>query len=107
MSISRRKFITSTAAGLTLSSLMPIDSLSLGLAPSDKVRIGLIGCRSQGFYILRLHMEEPNVECTALCDVDRNILNDRAAEVEKVQGMKPALFSDHRKMLESGDLDAV
>lgn len=107
MSISRRKFIASTAAGLTLSSLMPIGSSSLGLAPSDKIRIGLIGCRSQGFYILRLHMEEPNVECTALCDVDRNILNDRAAEVEKVQGMKPALFSDHRTMLESGELDAV
>ncbi|MEX0994374.1 MAG: Gfo/Idh/MocA family oxidoreductase, partial [Balneolaceae bacterium] len=107
MTLSRRKFITSAAAGLTLSSLMPFGSSPLGKTPSDKIRVGLIGCRNQGFYILRLHINQPNVECTALCDVDLNILSDRADEIEKVQGSKPALFSDHRKMLESPDLDAV
>ncbi|MEA3462485.1 MAG: hypothetical protein U9R49_11440 [Bacteroidota bacterium] len=36
------------------------------------------------------------VECLALCDVDRNVLVRRAAEVEKVQGKKAVLYDDCR-----------
>jgi predicted dehydrogenase len=43
----------------------------------------------------------------ALCDVDRNILEERAAETAKIQGMKPELFGDYRKLLEQKNLDAV
>ena len=43
----------------------------------------------------------------ALCDIDQTILNDRAAELTKQSGSKPACYGDYRKLLERKDIDAV
>jgi predicted dehydrogenase len=48
-----------------------------------------------------------DVDCIALCDIDRNVLDEKAAEMEKKWNKKPHLFSDYRKMLELKDLDVV
>jgi predicted dehydrogenase len=42
-----------------------------------------------------------------MCDVDRNILEARAAETEEIQGKAPKLYGDYRKLLEHKGLDAV
>ncbi|GAA4413719.1 Gfo/Idh/MocA family oxidoreductase [Nibrella viscosa] len=42
-----------------------------------------------------------------MCDIDSNVLNKRAAELEKSTGTKPVLYSDFRKLLENKDIDAV
>ena len=77
------------------------------LAANEKITVGLIGCKGMGFNNLKTFLDKPNVECAALCDVDSNILNERAAETEKIQGKKPVLFADYRKLLEQKDIDAV
>ena len=51
-------------------------------APSNKVKVALIGCRSMGFGDLSTFLQYPEVECVALCDVDDEWLNKRAADVE-------------------------
>ncbi|MEX2601462.1 MAG: Gfo/Idh/MocA family oxidoreductase [Balneolaceae bacterium] len=107
MTISRRKFLKSTAAGVLLPSIVPIGAKSFSGAPSDRIRVGLIGCRNHGFNILRLHLNEPNVVCTALCDVDRNVLEGRAADVEEIQGSRPSMYGDHRQFLEDPEIEAV
>jgi predicted dehydrogenase len=60
-----------------------------------------------GFGILQHHLSNPGVNCVALCDIDENILNDRAAEVKKTFNQEPRLFHDFRKVLEQKDIDAV
>ena len=97
--VSRRKFLkntTATAAGLSL-----VPSLSANLArvqPNDKINVGVIGCNGQGFSNLRAFLQNPEVECIALCDVDESVLNRRAEAVEKMRGQKPAnLYRDWRK----------
>lgn len=47
------------------------------------------------------------VVCAALCDVDRNVLEERAVDVEKLAGYKPKMYGDFRKLLEMKDIDAV
>lgn len=47
------------------------------------------------------------VECTALCDVDRNRLDERATELEDRTGTTPDLYGDYRRLLEDDDLDFV
>jgi predicted dehydrogenase len=42
-----------------------------------------------------------------MCDVDANVLAKRAAETEKMQGFKPKLYGDYRKLLENKDVDVV
>jgi predicted dehydrogenase len=77
------------------------------VAPSDQVRVGLIGCNGMGFHNLGSILKVPEVECAALCDVDDSVLNRRAAEVESNTGVKPTLYSDFRGLLEDPDIDAV
>ncbi len=104
----RRTFIKST--GLLASSLWLAPSLlkaKQGIAPSDRVRVALIGCNNMGFGILRHHLAIPEVECIALCDIDQNVLDRRIREVETATGKKPDRYTDFRVLLQRSDLDAV
>jgi predicted dehydrogenase len=107
MQTDRRNFIKKSAIlGLGIGSFPLI--LKGGQTPaSDKVVIGLIGCKGMGFSNLRSILKQPGVECAALCDVDRNVLDERAADTEKITGKKPVLYNDFRKLLEQKDIDAV
>ena len=107
MANNRREFIKSSAiAGLGLGAF-PMVMRAGEVSPSDRVVVGLIGCKGMGFSNLRSILKIPGVECAALCDVDSNVLNERAAETEKLTGKKPALYKDFREMLDRKDIDAV
>jgi len=60
-----------------------------------------------GFGNLKNHLSFDDAQCVALCDIDKNILDDRAAEIKKDFGQTPPLYDDYRKMLEQKDIDAV
>ena len=98
--INRRSFVkkSGAVAGTTLAASMIPWTVSCS-NPSDKIGVALIGCRSMGFTDLKAFLEEENVDCIALCDVDKKILEERAAEVEKLKGKKPQIFADFRKVL--------
>ncbi|HEX2394444.1 MAG TPA: Gfo/Idh/MocA family oxidoreductase, partial [Bacteroidales bacterium] len=106
----RRKFIRRTAftsAGIGMASIIPSKVWSAGVAPSDTLNVGLIGCRSMGFGDLEQQLSNPGVNCVALCDIDDEILNNRAAGVKTTFNQEPKLYKDFRKMLEQKDIDAV
>ncbi len=77
------------------------------MGANDRINIGLIGCRSMGWTDLLNAINVPGVECVALCDIDKNILDSRAAELTKNKGKKPEIYGDYRKLLERKDIDAV
>ncbi len=110
METNRRKFIKQTTlatGGIGLASVLPLKNWAYGISPNDKVNIALIGCKSQGFHDLACHLDQGDVNCVALCDVDSKVLNDRAAEIKKTYNQVPKIYSDFRKMLEQKDIDAV
>ncbi len=77
-------------------------------APSNKIKIALIGCRNQGWSNLDSFLNYPEVECISLCDVDDEWLYKRAADVEKKSGKKPKqLVKDWRKVIDNKDVDVV
>ncbi|MCL3779662.1 Gfo/Idh/MocA family oxidoreductase [Prolixibacteraceae bacterium JC049] len=108
MTVNRRDFCKSS---LTLAAAAGVASLVPGTLscsnPNSKVVVGLIGCKGMGFSNLSRFMDQPDVEVAALCDVDENVLNKRALDVEKRMGKKPDLYKDFRKLLERKDIDAV
>ena len=77
------------------------------IGANDQLNVGLIGCNGMGFSNLSSHLKMPQVNCVALADIDQNVLDRRAADVEKLRGTKPKLYTDYRKMLEDKDIDAV
>ena len=76
-------------------------------AASDKVIVGLIGCRNMGYGDLADFLKVPGVECAAVCDIDQEILKNRVDDVKKATGKAPKSYKDFRKLLENKDIDAV
>jgi predicted dehydrogenase len=108
--VNRRSFIkksTVLTAGLGAVSVLPSNIWAGTVPPSDQLNVALIGCRSKGFGILKNHLDFEGTNCVAMCDVDNNILNERAAEVQKNYDQKPKLYKDFRKMLDQKDIDVV
>jgi predicted dehydrogenase len=105
----RRSFIKTSSSLLAGTLLTPMlyDKLHAGVSQNDKIQVALIGCRGMGFYNLEDHLKISEVECVALCDVDENILNERAKKVTEITGKTPKLYKDYRKVLEDKDIDVV
>jgi predicted dehydrogenase len=110
MESNRRTFIKKTAyttTGIGLASIVPSEVWGAKTAPSDKINVGLIGCRNMGFGDLQQQLKTTEVNCAALCDVDDTVLNKKAAEIKDKYNQSPQLYKDFRKLLEQKDIDAV
>ena len=109
MSSTRRDFIR-TASALAAGSVMSLDVLAKTrsvISPGDRIKVGLIGARSQGFADLTSLLKNPETECIAMCDIDRNILTNQTDALMKLGFPMPKLYVDYRKMLENKDIDVV
>jgi predicted dehydrogenase len=108
---SRRKFLSSASAaiagaGLSSAIVSPLSALSKGASADDPVRVGAIGINGMGWADLRSMMKTPGVTCVALCDVDRNVLDRRAAELAE-RGINVTKYTDYRQLLADKNIDAV
>ena len=109
----RRNFLKKSAISATGLSLTPLMGRSYSSvfgqpAPGNKIKIGLIGCRNQGWSNLRAFLQYPGVECISLCDVDDQWLYQRATDLEELAGKKPPqLVKDWRRVIDNKDVDMV
>ena len=81
---------------------MTAASYSRVLGANDKVNLGLIGAGERGTYVMTVFQKNSKVSVGAVCDVYSEHI-DRA--ITKAPGAKG--FTDHRKLLEVKELDAV
>ncbi len=107
----RREFLRQSASALAATIILPqtiqARALRSSVAPSDQLNVALVGCKSMGWYDLEDIMRHEGINCVALCDIDRNILENRAAEAAKKWGRTPDLYSDYRRLLERSDVDII
>ncbi|MCX6328653.1 MAG: Gfo/Idh/MocA family oxidoreductase [Bacteroidia bacterium] len=109
MTSTRRNFIK-TASLFATGSVLSLDAFSkarMNIAPSNKIQVALVGGNSMGWSDLESFLKNPEVECVALCDVDRNVLNLRTDDIVKMGRPRPKLYVDYRKMLQNKDIDVV
>ena len=106
----RRDFIRQAAilgAGISINPFF-IKAGNNPVGANDKIRVGLIGCKGMGYSDLQAFLRNPEVECIALSDIDEKVLNDRAAETQKLTGKKVKhLYKDWRKLIDNKDVDVV
>jgi predicted dehydrogenase len=111
-SMFRRQFVkqsTLTIAGMGLVAAVPIELLAAlrkKTAPTERIGIGLIGCKGMGWSNLTAMLKLSEAHCTALCDVDDSVLQQRKNELAKLD-MVPALYKDYRKLLEDKSTQVV
>ncbi|MGA2742247.1 MAG: Gfo/Idh/MocA family oxidoreductase [Bryobacteraceae bacterium] len=76
-------------------------------AANDTVGIGVIGLGGRGRDHLKYYSKLPDARVVAICDVNQ-AQTERAAQIaEKLQGNKPHVHQDLRKLFEDKDVDAV
>ena len=106
----RRSFIQKTVlatAGIGMASGISSRLYANLRGANEKLVCGLIGAKGMGMTDLRAFLRIPGTACGAICDVDENVLEERLAEVEKLQGYRPRSYKDFRKLIEDKDLDVI
>ncbi|WP_339921925.1 Gfo/Idh/MocA family oxidoreductase [uncultured Cyclobacterium sp.] len=108
MNRSRRVFLKNSTLSVAGLGLLQANSLAIPkFSANDKINVGLIGAKNKGFNILSHLMKTGQVNCLGICDVDKNILEKRIADVKNEYGQTPKEYGDFRKLLENDEIDAV
>ncbi len=95
MSIDRRSFIKKTAVtGMAFAVPYVIAE-----DRTKKYRTALIGSGWWGMNIAREAIKSGECKIVALCNVDRNILDKAASEIEQLTGDAPKKYKDYRELL--------
>src|ERR1043165_873726 len=87
---SRRKFLQNASAlaagGAVLSSFnnKTFSIFKNSVAPSDQINIAAIGVNGMGFTDLSAMLKHEDVNLVALCDIDKNVLDKRTADLSKM-----------------------
>jgi predicted dehydrogenase len=113
--MTRRKFLDNTArttaaatvAVAGLGTAAALDGQQSGPAPSDKVRVALIGSGGQGKADLGAFLRLAAVDCPAIADVDEKRLAEGVKMVADARGKSPEGYKDFRRILDRKDIDAV
>lgn len=102
MTLNRRQFIhTTTATGLALTGAPFIHA-----APKAKqYRTALIGSGWWGMNILKEALAGGRCKAIALCDVDQDVLELAAEEVNDLSGDTPKIYGDFRELLDKEKID--
>src|SRR5215510_10504624 len=105
--INRRLFLRTASASLALTAIgaQGMDIIN----PLKTLRVGLIGTGWYGKSDLFRLIQVAPVEVVALCDVNKNALNEAVSLVSERQKSKkaPRTYGDYRKMLAENELDIV
>ena len=109
-SVSRRQFLTTAALGMAAA---PIARRAAAqqqpdkVPPSEKIRLGLIGCGGIAEADLSCFLLNPEVDCPIVCDVDDSHAARMAALVEAKRNRKPDIVRDFRRVIDRDDIDVV
>ena len=112
---SRRKFLYNSSAlmaGGILASSLDNHAFAIfknRISPNDQINIGAIGIKGMGWADTTAAMKIPGVNLVAICDVDQTVIDQRKADLTKlnVDVAKIKVYADYRKLLEQKDIDVV
>jgi len=108
--VSRRHFITATAAAIAVPSLIPASALGRAgrPAPSERIVIGIVGWGMMGPGNTAGLIAEKDCQIVAACDLDSRPLQDAVAFINKKNANTDCkAYHDYREMMARPDLDAV
>lgn len=74
---------------------------------SDDLRVAVVGIRGRGRNHYNALQRIDGVEVVALCDVDQNILSERAQDFNEQYKREVDMEVDFRRLLDRNDIDAV
>jgi len=112
---SRKKFLQQSSvllgAGMLASAAnnKAFSFFKQAISPSDQLNIGAIGINGMGWANVKSALKVPGVNIIALCDVDKNVLDKRMAELAtmNIDTSKVKTYNNYKGLLDQKDIDAV
>lgn len=107
---SRRQFLVRSAAFAAAPMVVPGHILGKdgGIAPSEKITLGVIGIGPRAIYDLKAMMNLPDVRCIAIADVQASRREAGKQLVDEFYGNGDCVvYRDFRELLSRTDIDAV
>lgn len=103
MSLTRRQFLGASAAALAAGAAAKRGAS----AANDRVRCAVAGLNIRGGQLIPGINGLDGAEVVALCDPDKDLLEEKAHELEEETGQRPAITADLREIMADDDVDAV
>jgi predicted dehydrogenase len=116
MPLSRRRFLEDSllaASATILTAKFPVESsageapCTASASPNEQIHLAVCGLNGRGAAHIDGYIKQPDALIVALCDVNLDIANRRADEVEKKGKPRPLVYQDLRKLYEDKQIDAV
>jgi len=123
MSLTRRRFVTSAAAGLGFPSIVPRSVFGSAdrPPPSERIQMAFIGIGNRGIGVMEAFLNHDEIQGIAVCDVHHHHYREREWGQGRALGRKPGkaivdkkygttdcvTYADYRELFEQQDLDAV
>lgn len=111
--LTRRDFLRHTSlaiAGVGMAPAIAAQTTGRVVGPNEEIRFAVVGFRGQGGGHIKslqsLREKGVKVRITALCDVDREVL-DGGVKVFKDQGEEVKGYTDIRELLQDSNVDAL
>ncbi len=101
--ISRRGFVGASLAPVVYGRA----DQAAQVAPSDKVRIGLVGCGGISKADSNAFLAHPECEIVSICDVDDAMLARTLTRLGELNRPRPGTAKDYRRIVERKDVDVV
>ncbi|WP_129714922.1 Gfo/Idh/MocA family protein [Pedobacter sp. SYP-B3415] len=113
--LNRRNFIRHTAlaaGGTTLLASISQPAFAIAgriLGANERINIGVIGLKGMGWSDLQAALKVPGVRLAALCDSDKNVLDERLSQLKtmNIDQSSVKAYADYRALLDNKDIDAV
>jgi predicted dehydrogenase len=100
----RREFLQTTAASALLGATARIGRTA---EANERIGVCVMGLRGRGGGLLNEFAALPDVEVRYVCDIDANVLNSRAKQIEERTGRRPTAIQDYRVALDDAQVAAL
>lgn len=107
--VSRRQFLESSAknAAGVAAGMVGLAQATAKAAASERISLAVVGVRHQGKFLANSFAGFADVDVTAVCDIDENLLPSVSQSVEERQGKPTRRETDFRRLLDSPSIDAI
>jgi len=106
----RREFLRQVAAAAAAPYVIASSALGAGDRPaaSDRITMAMIGVGGRGRHVHKAFLDDPRIQCLAVCDVDAQRRAQAKIRVDQKNGNKNcAEYGDFRELLDRPDIDVV
>ena len=104
---SRRQFIARSATVAAFPYVLTQRGLAAKKPASERIRVGVVGAAGRAGSLNSIFARNPNAEVVSIAEIDPRRTAQTLQRVTEIQGHKPGVTTDFRKLIEDDSIDAL